>query len=244
MKSARATASAVTLHLSARGCHRAPGFLDDRDRTCLLALAAGLSRRLAVAIHAYVLMDDRIHLLASAAEPGAPVRLLRRLFACHGLAWRRRHGRPAPAWLQQVRACRVDSVRQLFVLHRFLELLPVDSGLAQAPVNYRWSSARASLGCRHDPLLTWHPAFLALAATPARRALAWSGWLGRQGAGQPRRLGPCLLRDRALGQPGFAMLLERWRADPGAGAVAPAIRVSVEGRAGPARARTAPPSRT
>lgn len=244
MSTARSSALAATFHLSARGCHRAPAFLDDRDRTCLLALAAGLSRRLAVAIHAYVLLDDRIHLLASATDPGAPVRLLRRLLACHGLAWRRRHGRPAPAWLQQLRACRVDSVRQLFVLHRFLELLPVASGLAQAPGNYRWSSARASLGCRHDPLLTWHPAFLALAATPAQRALAWSGWLGRSVGGQPRRLGPCLLRDRALGQPGFALLLERWQADPRAGAVAPAIRVAVDFRDGPARARTAPPSRT
>lgn len=243
MSTVGSAAQVATVHLSVRGCHRTPAFLDDRDRACLHALATGLSRRQAVAVHAYLLMDDRIHLLASAADPGAVVHLLRHLLACHDLAWRRRHGRPAPAWLRQARANRVDSIRQLFVLHRFLERLPVASGLAQAPVNYRWSSARASLGCRHDPLLTAHPAFLALAATPAQRALAWSAWLGREEGGRPRRLGSCLLRERALGQPGFALLLARWRTDAKAGTVAPAIRVAV-GRAAPARARTAPPSRT
>ncbi|MBX3724561.1 MAG: hypothetical protein KF823_01410 [Xanthomonadales bacterium] len=129
--------------------------------------------------------------------------------AVHRLAWRRRHGRPPPAWLDVLRACRVDSVRHLLVVHRFIENLPLSDGIVHAPAHYRWSSARASLGARLDPLLTWHPAFLALATTPGQRALVWSGWLARDGEDAPRRLGGCLVRDQALGTPALARMLAR-----------------------------------
>lgn len=197
------------LHLALRGCRRQPAFLGDHDRACLLAVASALARRLQVAVHAYALLDDRIHLLASAADGAAPVRLWRQMLACHRLAWRRRHRRPPPDWLDSLRVSGVDSVRQLLVVHRFIENLPVSAGLVHAPAHYRWSSARASLGTRLDRLLTWHPAFLALAATPGQRALVWSGWLARDGEDVPRRLAGCLARDQALGAPALAGMLAR-----------------------------------
>lgn len=202
-------ASPPTFHLSLRGCARQPAFRDDRDRRCLLALAAGLARRAGVAVHAYALLDHRIHLLVSAPRSADAADFLRGLLACHRLAWRRRHGFPPPAWLCEGRQCQVDSLRQLLVVHRFIETLPVAEGLAAAPGGYRWSSGRASLGLGDDRLLSRHPALPGPAAAGPAPAPDWADWLARAERAGPRALGPCLWRDHALGAPGLAVLRVR-----------------------------------
>ncbi|HEX2531797.1 MAG TPA: transposase, partial [Burkholderiaceae bacterium] len=59
----------VPLHIILRGNNREPAFVDDEDylffKECLLDAA----KRHGLAIHAYVLMTNHIHLLASLSSP-------------------------------------------------------------------------------------------------------------------------------------------------------------------------------
>lgn len=57
--------------------NRCAVFIDDSDRHHYLHLLAEKSRKLEVGIHAYVLMSNHVHLLASSATVGAISRMMR-----------------------------------------------------------------------------------------------------------------------------------------------------------------------
>ena len=52
-------------HIIQRGNNRQPIFIDRQDFERMLALLADSARQCAVALHAYVLMDNHFHLLAT-----------------------------------------------------------------------------------------------------------------------------------------------------------------------------------
>lgn len=61
----------IPLHVTQRGVNRCAIFLDDDDRYHYRRVLRDATRRLAVAIHAFVLMDNHVHLLLSAERTGA-----------------------------------------------------------------------------------------------------------------------------------------------------------------------------
>jgi len=58
----------IPLHVTQRGVNRCAIFLDDDDRHHYRRVLREATRRHAVAIHAFVLMDNPVHLLLSAAK--------------------------------------------------------------------------------------------------------------------------------------------------------------------------------
>ncbi|MCQ8780474.1 transposase, partial [Escherichia coli] len=55
-------------HVIQRGNNRQPVFVDDQDRVTLLGLLAEYATKYKVAVHAWVLMGNHFHLLASPAS--------------------------------------------------------------------------------------------------------------------------------------------------------------------------------
>ena len=60
---ARNAAAGYTYHVIQRGNNRFPIFSDEREKREMLALMLEASRKHAVAVHSYVLMDNHFHLL-------------------------------------------------------------------------------------------------------------------------------------------------------------------------------------
>ncbi|MDR7194870.1 transposase [Luteimonas terrae] len=71
----------VPQHIVQRGNNRVPCFLDDRNRLGYLYLLRGALLATGVQLHAYVLMDNHVHLLATPHGPGDLSRIMQKLGA-------------------------------------------------------------------------------------------------------------------------------------------------------------------
>lgn len=126
-------------------------------------LAAELRRR-PVALHGWVILLDRIILLATPAQPDALPRVVQALG--RNIANRLIHGR---AFHERYRSALVaeDWVNACLV---WLETLPAQAGLVDAATRWPWSSAQEHVGLHADTgVLTDHPAYWKLGNTPFAR---------------------------------------------------------------------------
>lgn len=123
-----------------------------------------------VAIHAYVLMPNHIHLLASPARADSMPKCMQTLGRRYVRAVNWRQGRSGTLWEGRYRATVIDSERYFFVCSRYIELNPVRAALAADPGAYLWSSYRANALAQRDPLLTPHPLYASLGNTELARA--------------------------------------------------------------------------
>jgi len=163
----------VPVHITQRGVNRCAIFVDDEDREHLRQLLVAATKEEDVAVHAYVLMGNHVHVLATAPAPGALSRAMRHAGHCYVQSFNRRHRRTGTLWEGRFKSCLVDSERYLLEVYRYIELNPVRAGMVDDPERYRWSSVHANLGKRADPLITPHPSFLAVARTQEERQVAY-----------------------------------------------------------------------
>jgi putative transposase len=146
----------VPQHVVQRGNNRLPCFLDDGDRLRYVHLLADALVRFACELHAYVLMDNHVHLLLTPRSPGAVSRLMHTFSRNYVGLFNARHGRTGTLWEGRYKACLVDSEAYVLVCSRYIELNPVRAAMVEAPGQYRWSS--------HGALAPWpagsidHPA--------------------------------------------------------------------------------------
>lgn len=176
-RSARLVLPGIPLHVMQRGVNRAASFIDDEDRRHYLRLLRTACRKQAIALHAFVLMGNHVHLLMtpSAAEGLAPA--MRQCGQNYVQYFNKRYGRSGTLLEGRFKSCLVDSDSYLLMVHRYIELNPVRAAMVAFAEDYRWSSARVYLGLEHNPMLTPHPCYTILGPTPKARADAYGQWL-------------------------------------------------------------------
>ncbi len=167
----------VPMHVTHRGVNRAAVFLDDWDFRDYRRHLRDVSLQHGIALHAYALMSNHVHLLVTASTPGALSRAMSRLGVSYVPAFNRRHGRTGTLWEGRFKSCLVDSERYLLMVYRYIELNPVRASMVERPEDYPWSSARANLGLEADPWIERHPVLAALSDSDAETAFAYRGWL-------------------------------------------------------------------
>lgn len=200
----------IPMHITQRGVNRAAIFVDDEDRGHYLALLRHELRRACVDLHAYVLMGNHVHLLASASEAGAISAALRRQGQCYVQAFNRRHGRTGTLWEGRFKSCLVDSDRYLLTVYRYIELNPVRAFITATPEDYRWSSVHANLGHATDGLVTPHPVYVGLAPDDASRCALYRNWLYEPLVPEDvAAIRAHLRQERALGDARFQAMVEK-----------------------------------
>lgn len=150
---------------------------DDADRRALLVALREAARLHGLAIHAYVLCPDHLHLLATPAQDDSLSLTMQALGRRYVAAYNRRHGRQGGLWSGRFRATVLDPARFLLPAMRFVEQHAVRAGLVQREQDDVWSSAAHHLGLRTDPLVSDHALFWALGNTPFEREAAWRAQL-------------------------------------------------------------------
>lgn len=200
----------LPLHITQRGVNRAATFIDDGDFVRYRDWLGEALTEHRVALHAYALMGNHVHLLATPHEPGALARVMRQLGQRYVPAFNRKHGRTGTLWEGRFKSCLVDSDRYLLSVLRYIELNPVRAAIVERAEQYRWSSVHVHLGLGTDPCVAVHPAFLALGCNPRERALVYRQWLHESlpevDLANIRRH---LRQERALGSPRFQALVEK-----------------------------------
>lgn len=209
-RSARLVLPGIPLHVIQRGVNRAALFVDDEDRRHYLRLLRNACRKQAVAIHAFVLMGNHVHLLITPSTVEGLAPAMRQCGQNYVQYFNKRHVRSGTLLEGRFKSCLVDSDGYLLMVHRYIELNPVRAAMVAFPEEYRWSSVRVYLGLEHNPMLTPHPCYTLLGPTPEARANAYSEWL--RASIQPderERIVIYVAQERALGSPRFQDMVGR-----------------------------------
>jgi putative transposase len=160
------------------GHSRQPIFIDDDDRLawCEHLREASLVTR--VDVHAYVLMDNHVHLVATPREAAAHLSVMMQSLGRRYVAgFNRRHGRSGTLWEGRFRAALVDPDERLLACMRYVDSHPQRSGIAANAGDFRWSSCAHHLGRRRDPIVIDPACYWALGNTPFEREGAYRSFL-------------------------------------------------------------------
>ena len=153
---ARTVVPGLPHHVTQRGNRRAPIFFASGDQRTYLSILREQVDRYGVEVWAYCLMPNLTHVVATPSDDGG----LARAF---GEAHRRYtafvNGREG--WTGHLFQGRFASVvldeRHLLTASRYVALNPVRAGLVARAEDWPWSSARAHLAGRDDPLVRVAP---------------------------------------------------------------------------------------
>ncbi len=165
----------IPQHVIQRGNNRQPCFFIDDDRHHYLDWLQKAAKKYAISVHAYVLMTNHVHLLATGTEVGAVGRVMQSLGRRYVryVNWRRQ--RTGTLWEGRYKSNLVDSDRYLLACYRYIELNPVRAGMVNTPGDYRWSSfGHNALGVTDD-VITPHGTYIAMGSSVEERCSAYRG---------------------------------------------------------------------
>jgi len=206
----RLTVPGYPHHLIQRGNNRQPIFTDRADYELLLSLIDEHARKQHVAIHAYVLMSNHFHLLATPeTEAGIP-QMMQAVGRGYVRTYNLRHGRTGTLWEGRYKSTLIQAERYLLACMVYLDLNPVRAGMVRDPAEYGWSSYHHYLGRRSDQLITPHPLYWEMGNTPFAREEAYAS-LVRSGISESQRqaLTDSAVRGWALGDADYVADLQR-----------------------------------
>ena len=153
----------IPQHVVQRGNNRLSCFLSDDDHAEYLLRLKAASRKCGVAIHAYVLMSNHVHLLATPESGDGVGKMMQAVGSGYVRSFNCTHGRTGTLWEGRYFSSPVGTDGYLWNCHKYIELNPVRARIVSDAARYRWSSfARNALG-RADDVVTPHPAYAALA---------------------------------------------------------------------------------
>lgn len=206
----RLTVAGYPHHVIQRGNNGQPIFAEAQDRETLLALLAAHAAPCKVALHAYVLMDNHLHLLATPETADGLPRLMQAVGRRYVRYFNDRQGRSGTLWEGRYRATLIEAARYLLPCMAYIDLNPVRAGLVAEPRDYPWSSHGHYVGLRSDRLITPHPLYWGLGNTPFAREAAYAEMV-RAGIGlqQQEALTDSAFSGWALGGPAFLAELQK-----------------------------------
>lgn len=196
-------------HVVQHGHDRTAIVRDDEDRLAWLALLRDAAATQRVDLHAWALLDDRFHLVATPSTTEALSRLMQSVARRHAAAFNRRHDRRGTLWEGRFRATLLQPGAWVADAMCHVERLPLTEGLVTDASLWPWSSARHHRGLQRDTALCEAPAWWALGNTPFEREATWRSRLD-EGPAPMRlaRLQAATQRGWPVGDPDFLAALQ------------------------------------
>ncbi|MFZ4537615.1 transposase [Propionivibrio sp.] len=161
------------LHIIQRGNNRAACFGADEDYLFYLEHLTAISAKVGVAIHAYVLMTNHVHLLATPQNAEGVSQLMKRLGQRYVQYFNRAYRRTGTLWEGRFRSCVVGEEAYFLGCQRYIELNPVRAEMVKHPGEYRWSSYGANGQGDASPTIRPHPVYGGLGLTDGERQAAY-----------------------------------------------------------------------
>ncbi|MBC7376562.1 MAG: transposase [Burkholderiaceae bacterium] len=206
----RLTVPGYPHHIIQRGNNRQPIFVTPGNHEDLLAMLLENSRKFDVAIHAYVLMGNHFHLLATPQTQDALPQMMQAVGRRYVRLFNDANARTGTLWEGRYKSTLIQTDRYLLACMAYIDLNPVRAGMVAEARDYAWSSHSHYIGLRNDKLVSPHPLFWELGNTPFAREAAYAD-LVRAGitAEQQKDLTGSVLRGWALGEPAFVAELQK-----------------------------------
>ena len=163
------------LHIVQRGNDRQPCFFGEADYRTYLQALEDASAHYGVRVHAYVLMTNHVHLLATPLAVGAVSRMMQSVGARYVGYVNATYRRTGTLWEGRYHACLVDADAYVAAVCRYIDLNPVRAQIVAHPIAWPWSSYAALAGVRADALVAPHPSLALLGDAPGRGYAKWCG---------------------------------------------------------------------
>lgn len=160
-------------HVIQRGNNREACFYNEADYKAYLAFLKDAATKYHVAIHAFVLMTNHVHLLVTPSDRQGISRMMQAQgrkyvqyinFTC---------GRTGTLWEGRYKSTLVDAENYLLTVYRYIELNPVRANMVQHPSEYPWSSYRSNALGKPIQLLTPHSMYRQLGKLDTERQRAY-----------------------------------------------------------------------
>ena len=197
-------------HIIQRGNNRQPIFAATADYQVLLDLLDENARKFEVAIHAYVLMTNHFHLLATPQTTDGLPQMMQAVGRRYVRYFNDRQKRSGTLWEGRYRSTLIQTDRYLLACMAYIDLNPVRAGLVAQARDYPWSSHGHYIGQHLDKLVTPHPLYWELGNTPFAREAAYADWVQTGiSSVQQQALTDAALSGWALGEPDFVADLQK-----------------------------------
>lgn len=153
----------VPQHVIQRGHNRDPCFYSDDDNNRYLNNLHEAATKNCVAIHAYVLMTNHVHLLVTPAHEYGITHMMQDIGRKYVRYMNNTYNRTGSLWEGRYKASLVDSEAYLLTCMRYIEMNPVRAKMVVHPGKYRWSSYQFNAGIKKNLMLERHPVYKRLA---------------------------------------------------------------------------------
>jgi putative transposase len=165
----------MPVHIVQRGHNRSAVFFEDEDYLAYIGWLKQAASRYSCHVHAYVLMTNHIHILATPEDNKGITRMMQYIGRCYVPYINNKYGRSGSLWEGRYKASLVQEEAYLLRCMRYVELNPVRAGMVSGPGDYSWSSHHSNSygGGGRDDFLDPHVIYQELAGDKVSRQAAY-----------------------------------------------------------------------
>lgn len=156
-------------HIVQRGHNRQVIFAEPLDYLCYIEALRRFKEEFGVAVHAFCLMTNHVHLLLSPRESSSLGKLMKRLGGRQTRYCNRLEGRTGTLWEGRYKSSLVARDNYLLACSRYIEMNPVRARMVADPQDYAWSSCRYRFGREASNWIDPDPAYLSLGRDESER---------------------------------------------------------------------------
>ena len=206
----RLTVPGYPHHLIQRGNNRQAIVACVADYEMLLSLLGENAVKFGVALHAYVVMSNHFHLLATPEAVESIPAMMQAVGRRYVRYFNDSQNRSGTLWEGRYRSAVIQADRHMLACMAYIDLNPVRAGMVAEATDYPWSSHGHYTGARMDRLITPHPLYWTLGNTPFAREASYAEMV-RAGVATPIRdaLTKSALGGWALGEADFVADLQK-----------------------------------
>ncbi len=140
----RAIAIGYPHHITQRGNYRQTVFAEKGDYVRYVELLAGFAPKYGLEIWAYCLMPNHVHFIGVPGRQESLARTFNTVHMLYAQYFNRKRNATGHLWQGRFFSCVLDE-RHLYAAVRYVEMNPVRAGIAQAPQDYPWCSAKSHM---------------------------------------------------------------------------------------------------
>lgn len=197
---ARIVVPGLAHHVTQRGNRRGDVFECDDDRHAYLRFLKQYADKHGLAVWAYCLMTNHVHLVVVPEREDSLAKALRDAHTVYAMRFNTRTRLSGHVWQGRFYSCPLDE-SHLWAAVRYVECNPVRAGLVARAEEYAWSSAAAHCGLRTDGVLSKD-------FPPPGVMSDWADWLKAEDETDVTRLRMCTRVGRPCGNATFIARLE------------------------------------
>lgn len=169
-RSARIILPHTPHHIVQRGHNRQPVFFSEKDYEYYLENLLLFKKVFGCKVYAYCLMSNHVHLVIDPGKSPQSIALLMKRVAGRQTRFVNKFKkRTGSLWEGRYKSSIVSTKEYLPACCRYIELNPLRAGMVDDPALYPWSSYKAKVTGKKDPIIDYHPTYLAMGNKVADR---------------------------------------------------------------------------